>query len=64
MEDRLAGMIAEMARASWSSTQVVKLHYKLAAPTGFEPALSTLTGSHARPLHHGAALTERGYWER
>gem|GEM_PF-5695203 len=24
-----------------------------AVPTGFEPALSALTGPHVRPLHHG-----------
>ena len=25
----------------------------MAVPTGFEPALSSLTGTYARPLHHG-----------
>ena len=25
----------------------------LAVPTGFEPAISSLTGTYARPLHHG-----------
>ena len=25
----------------------------LAVPTGFEPAISALTGLHVRPLHHG-----------
>jgi hypothetical protein len=24
-----------------------------AAPTGFEPAISALTGPHVKPLHHG-----------
>lgn len=24
-----------------------------AVPTGFEPAISSLTGTYARPLHHG-----------
>ena len=24
-----------------------------AVPTGFEPAVSSLTGTHVRPLHHG-----------
>ena len=27
----------------------------LATPTGFEPAISALTGQCVRPLHHGAA---------
>lgn len=26
---------------------------KVAVPTGFEPAISSLTGTYARPLHHG-----------
>jgi hypothetical protein len=28
----------------------------LAVPTGFEPAISSLTGTHVRPLHHGTEL--------
>lgn len=27
----------------------------MATPIGFEPTISTLTGWHVRPLHHGAA---------
>lgn len=27
----------------------------LATPSGFEPPISTLTGWHVRPLHHGAS---------
>ena len=27
---------------------------KLATPGGFEPPISTVTGWHVRPLHHGA----------
>ena len=27
----------------------------LATPKGFEPSISTVTGWHVRPLHHGAA---------
>ena len=27
---------------------------ELATPSGFEPPISTLTGWHVRPLHHGA----------
>ena len=27
----------------------------LATPTGFEPAISALTGQYVKPLHHGAA---------
>jgi hypothetical protein len=30
----------------------------LAVPTGFEPAISSLTGTYARPLHHGTDLEE------
>jgi hypothetical protein len=29
----------------------------LATPKGFEPSISTVTGWHVRPLHHGAAAT-------
>jgi hypothetical protein len=28
----------------------------LATPGGFEPPISTVTGWHVRPLHHGATL--------
>ncbi len=28
----------------------------MATPKGFEPSISTVTGWHVRPLHHGAAL--------
>ncbi len=27
-----------------------------AVPTGFEPAISALTGPHVKPLHHGTVL--------
>ena len=29
----------------------------MATPAGFEPAISTVTGWHVRPLHHGATCT-------
>ena len=29
---------------------------EVATPTGFEPAISALTGQYVKPLHHGAAL--------
>ena len=29
----------------------------LAVPTGFEPAISALTGPHVRPLHHGTNIS-------
>src|SRR6267142_6522101 len=29
-----------------------------AVPTGFEPAISSLTGTYARPLHHGTMRCE------
>jgi hypothetical protein len=28
----------------------------LATPVGFEPTISTVTGWHVRPLHHGAEV--------
>ena len=28
---------------------------RVATPTGFEPAISALTGQYVKPLHHGAA---------
>ena len=28
---------------------------QMATPTGFEPAISALTGQYVKPLHHGAA---------
>jgi hypothetical protein len=28
----------------------------MAEPTGFEPAVSCVTGRHVRPLHHGSAM--------
>ena len=30
----------------------------LATPIGFEPTISTVTGWHVRPLHHGAILVK------
>ena len=32
----------------------VKKNNEVATPAGFEPAISTVTGWHVRPLHHGA----------
>ena len=32
----------------------------VATPTGFEPAISALTGLHVKPLHHGAAVLNAG----
>ena len=34
--------------------------YLLATPSGFEPPISTLTGWHVRPLHHGASPASDG----
>ena len=31
-----------------------KLNYEMATPRGFEPLISTVTGWHVKPLHHGA----------
>ena len=30
----------------------------MATPRGFEPLISTVTGWHVRPLHHGATLVQ------
>ena len=32
----------------------------LAGPTGFEPAISSVTGWHVWPLHHGPAQSDGG----
>ena len=37
---------------------------KMAEPTGFEPAISCVTGRHVRPLHHGSALSRGKSWWR
>ena len=37
------------------SQNIVKKKVCLATPTGFEPAISALTGQCVKPLHHGAA---------
>ena len=34
---------------------VPKVRKRVATPTGFEPAISALTGQYVKPLHHGAA---------
>ncbi len=31
----------------------------MAEPTGFEPAVSCVTGRHVRPLHHGSTLVKQ-----
>ncbi len=33
----------------------------LATPGGFEPPISTVTGWHVSPLHHGATLAHQAY---
>ncbi len=42
----LAGIAATHAGSSW---------WAVAGPTGFEPAISSVTGWHVWPLHHGPA---------
>ena len=52
-----------------------KVRKRVATPTGFEPAISALTGQYVKPLHHGAASVSsskpyieysgmRGGWSR
>ena len=36
--------------------EFVKQNIEVATPTGFEPAISGLTGQYVKPLHHGAAV--------
>ena len=35
------------------------VYSKLADPTGFEPAISSVTGWHVGPLHHGSAASRK-----
>ena len=37
------------------------LRFDAAVPTGFEPAISSLTGTYARPLHHGTVPEIRAF---
>lgn len=39
---------------------VAVFRFDAAVPTGFEPAISSLTGTYARPLHHGTVAEIRG----
>ena len=39
--------------------KIIKLSRE-AVPTGFEPAISALTGPHVRPLHHGTIISTYG----
>jgi hypothetical protein len=36
----------------------------MADPTGFEPAISSVTGWHVGPLHHGSSCGEVGGYQR
>ena len=55
--------------------RVPNVRKRVATPTGFEPAISALTGQYVKPLHHGAASVSsskpyieysgmRGGWSR
>ena len=35
------------------------MYSKMADPTGFEPAISSVTGWHVGPLHHGSAASRK-----
>ena len=43
-------------RLNLDEDEGVNENIELATPTGFEPAISALTGLHVKPLHHGAAV--------
>src|SRR4030042_6075262 len=51
---------AQAAVRRASNTRAVRsspnVFMRLATPRGFEPPISTVTGWHVRPLHHGAGL--------
>ena len=43
-------------RLNLDEDEGVNENIELATPTGFEPAISALTGLHVKPLHHGATV--------
>jgi hypothetical protein len=47
-------------RTAWNQVfQAVFAYLLRTDPTGFEPAISALTGPHVRPLHHGSNTNAR-----
>ena len=52
--NRLAAEFDDAGSQAWRS-------FGLAVPTGFEPAISSLTGTYARPLHHGTEQKKRAF---
>src|SRR5207249_5595537 len=54
-EDRSGA--ASVLDADGSMTRLVRT----AVPTGFEPAISSLTGTYARPLHHGTRTKKSAF---
>src|SRR5437870_1703753 len=52
--NRLAAEFDDAGSQAWRS-------FGLAVPTGFEPAISSLTGTYARPLHHGTGREESAF---
>jgi hypothetical protein len=46
--------VQEKAKTPTQGVFIKNLQY-LADPTGFEPAISALTGPHVWPLHHGSS---------
>src|SRR5438128_11098271 len=52
--DRELGVKGRRRQAEAGNGAAPRAHeFDLAVPTGFEPAISSLTGTYARPLHHG-----------
>jgi hypothetical protein len=47
---------SELALPYGTEDKVVTLFLREATPVGFEPTISTVTGWHVRPLHHGAIV--------
>ena len=45
-----------------SDVELRSVAMDLAVPTGFEPAISSLTGTYARPLHHGTVPEIRAFF--
>jgi hypothetical protein len=48
-------LAAERHGLALALPEEVGLECAMAGPTGFEPAISSVTGWHVRPLHHGPA---------
>ncbi len=53
---RTSTAVTPLEPESSASANSATTAYLMAEPTGFEPAVSCVTGRHVRPLHHGSAM--------